>query len=78
MRGPGGGPHAGDLGGGPRGGTAMGEWPGGWVERGPPTLGRRGTRGMGAGEAPMAGDVGGFPRPVTGARAGKLVLPRPA
>jgi hypothetical protein len=37
-------------GGGPRGGTAMGEWPGG--EARPPTRGRRGTRGMGGGGGP--------------------------
>ena len=44
-----------------------------------PPRGEEGTKGNGGqGEAPHRGEEGGFPRPVTGARAGKLVLPRPA
>ena len=62
-------------GGGPGGGTARGMAVG-RVKAARPA-GNRGPRETGGGGAPRCGGKG-FPRPVTGARAGKLVLPTPA
>jgi hypothetical protein len=64
-------------GGRPRWGNGHGGMAGGWVERGPRHW-EEGDQGDGGRGRPPWREVGGFPRPVTGARAGKLVLPRPA
>jgi hypothetical protein len=77
----GGGPCGGRGGGPGQGpwGRPMRERPGGMAGgRGGPRLG--GTEGLGNGGLgePSIRGRGSFPRPVTGARAGKLVLPRPA
>jgi hypothetical protein len=74
KRGRGGGPGAGAVGGGP-----CGKRPGGVAGgRSGPRLGEERAWGVeGWGSPPPAGRES-FPRPVTGGRAGKLVLPRPA
>jgi hypothetical protein len=74
TRGPGGSAPCRDLGGGPVRGNGQGDGRGGGAAR---PAGEQGASGNGGlGEPPVRGE--GFSRPVTGARAGKRVLPTPA